>query len=170
MRVSTVFSTVFALAMPAQSVAQAMNRPQDMAGPQVYPMNTLPQARSMTCNSCGQWAMQGYTRSCDARDTMCRYSFSIVTPRDSPQPCVLQARGQGNRQASRSPITNVRCGRYTISSQWSNSFGSSGEGFTILVVVDYSRRLVAYPTFTDRQLGNGRSVRPDQSYLPQLLA
>lgn len=112
-----------------------------------------------------QWIVKSFTRSCDKDDTSCNVKFGI-DPQNAPvTSCSYNVTGSPASQASTNGIT---CGPYTISSGWSGVFGP-GNGFTTWSVVDWSKRLIAWPAYADHELVNGRAVTPDKSYAPQTL-
>jgi len=112
-----------------------------------------------------QWVIQGFTRTCNAADTSCTVSFAVNTQQSPATACSYTVTGSPASQASTNGIT---CGPYTISSGWSGQFGP-GNGFTTWSVVDFSKRLIVWPAYNDRELVNGAAVTPDKSYAPQNL-
>ncbi|KXX81403.1 hypothetical protein MMYC01_203079 [Madurella mycetomatis] len=113
-----------------------------------------------------QWTIKSFTRTCNAEDTSCTVSFGIDTKTSPVIKCSYTVTGA---PASRASTDGIVCGPYTISSGWSGQFGPE-EGFTTWSVVDWNRRLIAWPAYTDRELVNGVAVTPDKSYAPQTLA
>ena len=61
-----------------------------------------------------------------------------------------------------------KCGKYTISTGWSDQFGKD-QGFTTLSVVNNDIKQIIWPAYTDKQLSGGKLVKPDQSYSPAKL-
>jgi hypothetical protein len=113
-----------------------------------------------------QWKIKSLTRTCNAENTSCNVSFGIDTQTAPVTACSYTVTGAPASQASTSGIT---CGPYTISSGWSGQFGAEN-GFTTWSVVDWSKRLIVWPAYSDRELVNGVAVTPDKSYAPQTLA
>jgi hypothetical protein len=74
---------------------------------------------------------------------------------------------QGSPASQTDSSGNV-CGGYTVGTGWSGQFGA-GNGFTTLSVVKNAKKLIIYPSYTDKQLNTGKVVKPDQSYQPQNL-
>ncbi|KAG6986638.1 hypothetical protein G7Y79_00075g099100 [Physcia stellaris] len=122
-----------------------------------------PAEKSMMAAAAPQWTIKSFVRTCNAGNTSCNYAFSIDTHSAPATPCAYTVTGN---PASRASYNNVKCGAYTISSNWSGQFGD-GNGFQTLAVVN--GRTIVYPAYTDKQLVNGKVVTPDQSYAPQNL-
>jgi hypothetical protein len=108
------------------------------------------------------WTMQSFKRVCS--QTSCTYSYAI-NANDGSKATACSYKVSGN-PAARASYGNVKCGAYTISSSWSGQFGE-GNGFQTLAVVKNGK--IIYPGYTDKQLANGATVKPDQSYTPQNL-
>ncbi|KAI5866071.1 small secreted protein [Durotheca rogersii] len=117
-----------------------------------------------------EWTIESLQRVCDAADDACTWSFGINThlEPEPATPCSFVAR-RGARPASQSDTVGNACGRFTVSSGWSDYFGPDN-GFTTLSVVDYAARLIVWPAYTDQQLADGRVVSPDLSFAPATLA
>ncbi|KAK4120197.1 hypothetical protein N657DRAFT_649253 [Parathielavia appendiculata] len=113
-----------------------------------------------------QWIIKSFTRTCNANDTSCTVSFGIDTQTAPVTACSYTVTGT---PASRASTSGITCGPYTLSSAWSGQFGD-GNGFTTWSVVDWSKRLIVWPAYSDRELVNGVAVTPDKSYAPQSLA
>ena len=113
-----------------------------------------------------QWKITAFTRSCNAGDTSCTISFGIDTQTAPVTSCTYVVTGSPASQASTNGLT---CGPYTISSGWSGQFGPNN-GFTTWSVVDWSKHLIVWPAYSDRELVNGVAVTPNKSYAPQTLA
>lgn len=113
-----------------------------------------------------QWTIKSFTRTCNAENTSCAVSFGIDTQTSPVTNCSYTVVGANANQASTNGVT---CGPYTISSGWSGQFGVDN-GFTTWSVVDWSKRLIVWPAYSDRELVNGQAVTPDKSYAPQTLA
>ncbi|KAF9892879.1 hypothetical protein FE257_000468 [Aspergillus nanangensis] len=108
-----------------------------------------------------QWTIRDMKLYCNLKDTRCQWSFSIDNGSAPPQPCSYSAEGSPACQASTGPNS---CGVFTVSSGWSDSFGSDS-GFTTISVVDEEQRLIIYPSYSDRELEDGDV--PDKQYTPQ---
>ncbi|KAK4096573.1 hypothetical protein N658DRAFT_501430 [Parathielavia hyrcaniae] len=113
-----------------------------------------------------QWIIKSFTRTCNANDTSCTVSFGIDTQSAHVTACSYTVTGA---PASRASTNGITCGPYTLSSGWSGQFGD-GNGFTTWSVVDWSKRQIVWPAYSDRELVNGVAVTPDKSYAPQSLA
>ncbi|KAK3902686.1 hypothetical protein C8A05DRAFT_33590 [Staphylotrichum tortipilum] len=129
------------------------------------PLNTRAQAVSAMAQA-PEWIIRDFTRSCNARGTACRVSFSIDTQTAPATECGFMISGAPAIQSSTSGIT---CGPYTISSSWSGQFGPDN-GFTTYSVIDWANHLIIWPAYADSEVQNGVSVTPDKSYAPQTLA
>ncbi|KAK4233962.1 hypothetical protein C8A03DRAFT_38291 [Achaetomium macrosporum] len=133
------------------------------------PSNNI-NARSQTVSAMAavpQWTVKSFTRTCNDADTQCTISFGIDTQSGAPATnCSYNVTGS---PASRAATNGIACGPYTISSSWSGQFGD-GNGFTTWSVADWSKRLIIWPAYSDRELVNGKAVTPDKSYAPQTLA
>jgi hypothetical protein len=119
-----------------------------------------------------QWTIRSAKRVCNAADTSCKWSFGIDTDGDgpgAPVACAYEVKAaNANTPASQSPETGVTCGPFTVTSGWSGQFGP-GNGFTTLSVVDWQKKLIAWPAYSDRDLANGVVVSPDRSFAVQKL-
>ncbi|TEA19135.1 hypothetical protein C8034_v010464 [Colletotrichum sidae] len=109
-----------------------------------------------------EWTIEGFTRTCNAQDTSCDYSFNINTHTAAVTPCKFTTAGSPASRAA----SNAKCGAYTVTSGWSGQFGPDA-GFTTFSVT--AQKLIVWPAYTDKQLVNGKAVSPDQSYAPQNL-
>ncbi|KAI1499951.1 hypothetical protein F5X99DRAFT_388274 [Biscogniauxia marginata] len=117
------------------------------------------EAKSMTA-AVPQWTIEGIKREVNADDTSATWSFGINTQTEPVTPCSFTVTGS---PASRTDSSGHVCGPYTISTGWDGQFGE-GNGFTVLAVVDQGRKLIAWPSYTDKQLEGGNVVTPDQSW------
>lgn len=117
-----------------------------------------------------EWTLQGVTRTCDAADTTCAWSFSISTgvANTTAVPCPYVVNATSTAPASQANGGPTACGAFTVLSGWSGQFGP-GEGFTTLSIVDYPNKLIAYPAYKDVELADGAVVSPDRSYPVQSL-
>ena len=142
MQFTTVLALLSAVAAPA------------LAAPAADPATTNMMA------SGPQWTMQGFKRTCGGG--VCTYDYSVLQNGKATK-CNYQVKGN---PATRASYNNVKCGPYTISSNWSGQFGDAN-GFQTLAVVNGKQ--IIYPAYTDKQLVSGQTVKPDQSYTPQNL-
>ncbi|CAN8104105.1 unnamed protein product [Discula destructiva] len=108
------------------------------------------------------WTITSLSRSCDAADTKCTWSFGVNNG-TGITPCTEVVVGTPASQTNGGPAT---CGVYTVTSGWSGQFGP-GNGFTTFAVVNYAANLIAYPGYTDAEVAGGNAVTPDKSYAPQ---
>lgn len=108
------------------------------------------------------WTMQSFKRTCGGG--VCTYDYSVnLNDGSAATHCNYQVKGS---PATRASYQNVKCGAFTIGSNWSGQFGD-GNGFQTLSVVKGQQ--IIYPAYTDKQLVSGVVVKPDQSYTPQNL-
>ncbi|KAK6956626.1 hypothetical protein Daesc_001905 [Daldinia eschscholtzii] len=114
-----------------------------------------------------EWTIESMKRTCDAGDNQCTWSFRVNTHLADPTPCEFTVK-RGNLPASQTDSSGNVCGPYTVGSGWSGQFGP-GNGFTTLSVVDYGKKLITWPAYTDKQLVNGQVVSPDLSWPPTTL-
>ncbi|KAI2632358.1 hypothetical protein GGR54DRAFT_31593 [Hypoxylon sp. NC1633] len=114
-----------------------------------------------------EWTIQGLARTCDQADTVCLWTFNIVTGVEGSVPTganyTVHATTSPAAPASRAIGGPAHFRNFTVTSSWSGQFGE-GEGFTTLSVIDYDCGLIVYPAYKDTQLVNGKIVKPDQSY------
>ncbi|KAL7622438.1 hypothetical protein AAE478_007943 [Parahypoxylon ruwenzoriense] len=115
-----------------------------------------------------QWTIESMRRVCDAADTSCTWTFNVNTHLVPATPCTFTVKA-GAKPASQTDTTGNTCGRYTVSSGWSDYFGVEN-GFTTLSVIDYPNKLIVWPAYTDKQLAGGNVVTPDLSFAPATLA
>ncbi|KAI8961109.1 hypothetical protein F5Y11DRAFT_348862 [Daldinia sp. FL1419] len=116
-----------------------------------------------------QWTITGLSRTCDAGDTVCDWTFGIDNGSSSNATAVkYTVKASASAPASRAPAGPVTVANFTITSSWSGQFGDDN-GFTTFSVVDNAKRQIVYPSYTDAQLKNGEVVKPDQSYPVQVL-
>ncbi|KAI0026212.1 hypothetical protein F4780DRAFT_14335 [Xylariomycetidae sp. FL0641] len=101
------------------------------------------------------------THTCNADDTSCTWSFKIdpQTADRGVTECKFEVKGS---PASQTDAAGVQCGPYTVGCGWDGSFGA-GNGFTTFSVVDNEKKLIAYPSFTDAELKDGKKAA-DKSF------
>ncbi|KAI2768236.1 small secreted protein [Daldinia loculata] len=110
-----------------------------------------------------EWTIESIKRGCNAANTQCIWTFSINTHLADATPCEFTVKGAGNVPASESDSSGNICGPYTVGSGWSGQFGP-GNGFTTLSVVDEAKKLIAWPSYTDKALEGNVVVSPDLSW------
>ncbi|KAH8677874.1 surface protein [Xylariales sp. PMI_506] len=120
---------------------------------------------SMTAADFAKWTMVGLSRTCLADGTMCTWRFSVNTnePNATATPCTLFTRAGATVPASQGGGGPTLCGNFTVSSGWSGQFGP-GNGFTTIALIDFARKLMAYPSYADNDLPDGQVVAPDRTY------
>ncbi|KAG5930374.1 hypothetical protein E4U53_002244 [Claviceps sorghi] len=123
----------------------------------------LAETKSMMAVDIPDWTFEGVVRNCDDGDNKCTIEFKINPKRFSPTQVSFVTTRNGNTPASQNNGPAQTFGDYTVTSGWSNVFGNNN-GFTTFAVTDNKDRLIAYPSYTDVQLANGKVVTPDQSY------
>ncbi|KAK7751824.1 hypothetical protein SLS62_006310 [Diatrype stigma] len=109
-----------------------------------------------------EWSITGLKRVCTAADDSCAWSFGVDTHLAAPTACSFTVKG---KPASQTATSNQKCGPYTVGTGWDGSFGP-GNGFTVLSVTDYTKKLIVWPSYTDKELAGGKVVSPDKSYAP----
>ncbi|KAI8623558.1 surface protein 1 [Xylariaceae sp. FL1651] len=117
-----------------------------------------------------EWTLQSLTRVCDATDSSCTWKFGINTNEAgvAVTPCTYVVNSTAAATASQSNGGPISCGVFNITSGWSGQFGP-GQGFTVISVVDYAKKLIVYAGYTDAMVGNGTVVNPDLSFPVQTL-
>lgn len=118
------------------------------------------------------WTIRSMKRVCNSADTSCKWSFGIDTDNDgpgAPTGCSYEVKSKDGKPASQSPEDGVDCGAFRVTSGWSGQFGP-GNGFTTLSVVDWNKKLIAWPAYNDRDLAGGKVVSPDRSFAVQKLS
>lgn len=135
-----------------------------MAAPSVEPRADV---KSMAAAE--TWTMESAKRVCNKADTSCDWSFTVNAGGSSKRtPCAFTVKKSGNTPASRSPGKATTCGPYTVTSGWSGQFGEN-QGFTTLSVSNKKADKIVWPSYTDKQLSGGKTVKPNQSYPVQKL-
>ncbi|KAK3356819.1 hypothetical protein B0T25DRAFT_537481 [Lasiosphaeria hispida] len=109
-----------------------------------------------------EWTIKSFKRTCNAADTSCVVSFGVDTHLAAITWCEYTVTGA---PASQAPAGGITCGPYAVSSGWSGVFGA-GNGFTTWSVADWSKKLITWPSYSDREIVNGVVVTPDKSYAP----
>ncbi|KAF3013307.1 hypothetical protein G7054_g2838 [Neopestalotiopsis clavispora] len=116
-----------------------------------------------------EWTLRELQRKCYKEDKICIWKFGIDCSNNHLTKCyfVVNSTG-GNKTAKETDSLTHLCGRFTVSSGWSSQFGP-GRGFSVLALVDTQSELIAWPSYSDKQLQNGTAVTPDQKYIPKKL-
>ncbi|KAK0641419.1 hypothetical protein B0T16DRAFT_448881 [Cercophora newfieldiana] len=110
------------------------------------------------------WVFKSFTRTCNAADTACTVSFGIDTQTGHGDiACKYTVQGA---PASRAHAA-ASCGPFTVTSDWSGQFGDD-KGFTTWAVVDTNKQ-IAFPSYPDSDLVNGKAVSPDRAFAPQTI-
>ncbi|KAI1433425.1 surface protein 1 [Xylaria sp. CBS 124048] len=117
-----------------------------------------------------EWTVNSLSRTCDTADDACKWTFGINTNQTgvAATPCTYTVKAAGTKPASQTNGGPETCGAYTITSGWSGQFGP-GQGFTVLSIVDYAKKLIIYAGYTDAMVTNGTVVTPDLSFPVQTL-
>ncbi|RCI12727.1 hypothetical protein L249_0504 [Ophiocordyceps polyrhachis-furcata BCC 54312] len=124
-----------------------------------------PAAKSMMVPD-PNWTIEHMQRICTKEGSQCTWTFAINTHLARSTDCKLVVGASNGVRAMRAKGGPVKCGDYTVTSGWSDQFGADN-GFTVLSVVDDKKRLIVWPSYTDRQVEKGEVVQPDQSYSAQ---
>ena len=114
-----------------------------------------------------EWTIAGMKRTCDGGDNSCTWNFKVDTHLAPATTCSFTVK-RGAKPASQTDTSNNKCGPYTVGSGWDGSFGP-GQGFTVLSVADYGKKLIVWPGYTDKELAGGKVVSPNKAYAPQNL-
>ncbi|KAI0403458.1 surface protein 1 [Xylaria palmicola] len=117
-----------------------------------------------------EWTLDSLSRACDATDASCTWKFGINTNEAgvNATACSYTVGATAAAPASQSNGGPVRCGVFNITSGWSGQFGPD-QGFTVISVVDYAKKLIVYAGYTDASVKNGTVVDPDLSFPVQTL-
>ncbi|KAI1152623.1 surface protein 1 [Nemania diffusa] len=117
-----------------------------------------------------EWTLDSLSRVCDGADASCLWTFGINTNEDgvAVTACNYTVAATPPAPASQSNGGPTTCGVFNITSGWSGQFGP-GQGFTVISVVDYAKKLIVYAGYTDTSVQNGTVVDPDLSFPVQTL-
>jgi len=113
------------------------------------------------------WTITNFKRTCNTADTSCTVSFGIDTHVAAVTPCTYTVTGAA--PVSRATAGPTTCGAYTVTSGWSGQFGPDA-GFTTWSVADWGKKLIAYPSYADRDVVNGAVVKPDRSFAVNVIS
>ncbi|KAI0125358.1 hypothetical protein BJ170DRAFT_500674 [Xylariales sp. AK1849] len=118
------------------------------------------------------WALRRMQRYCDEADTRCLWKFVLDTRDRDPKTCQLLIQGNDKIPASQMDRKGMRCGnektQYLLSVHWYGDFGP-GNGLTVVTIMDYWEKQVAWVVYNDKLLENNRLVDPDLSGYRQKL-
>lgn len=117
------------------------------------------------------WTISNLKRKCVMKNRICIWKFGIDNgEEDAATPCyfVVGRTWSGEDAGRKTNSTGNVCGPYTVSSGYSEQFGPS-HGFSILAVVDDVKQLIAWPAYSEEELNNGTTVKPDKRYMPAKL-
>jgi hypothetical protein len=117
-----------------------------------------------------EWTIESVKRDCGDDDKSCVWNFSINTHAADAEPTAVKyvVNATDAAPASRATGGPSEFGVFTVTSTWSDYFGEE-EAWTTLSVIDYDRGVLVYPAYKDKQLADGATVEPDQSYTPENL-
>ncbi|TGJ82178.1 hypothetical protein E0Z10_g6581 [Xylaria hypoxylon] len=117
-----------------------------------------------------EWTLESLIRGCDATDDLCTWTFAINTNEAgvNTTECVYTVPATTTGPASQSNGGPTTCGVFNITSGWSGQFGAD-QGFTVISVVDFAKKLIVYAGYTDAIVKNGTVVDPDLSFPVQTL-
>ncbi|ETS73915.1 hypothetical protein PFICI_13781 [Pestalotiopsis fici W106-1] len=116
-----------------------------------------------------EWTIRRLQRKCYKNNQICVWKFGIDCGHDRVTKCYFVVNSLGrNKTATETDSPDHVCGRFTVSSGWSGQFGP-GNGFSVLALVDNESQLIAWPSYSDKQIQNGTVVKPDQTYTPKKL-
>lgn len=123
-------------------------------------------AKSMMADA-PEWTIQSLKRNCKGDDSRCVFEFYVDTHAKDVEPtwCKFAIDAEEGGAASQTDGPAQECGNFTVTSGWSGQFGPD-QGFTVLSIVDYAKRLIIWGGYTDKQIQSGKPVKPDQSYAP----
>ncbi|KAI1330673.1 surface protein 1 [Xylariaceae sp. FL0255] len=124
------------------------------------------QSRTLSVSAGQSWTIERLYRVCDNPDTYCTWLFGIDpdTPGVAPTYCIYVVYAENaTTPASQSSGGPTACGDYNVTSGWSGQFGP-GKGFTTFSIIDYAKKLIAYPSYTDAIVANESLVQPDLSF------
>ncbi|KAJ2998654.1 hypothetical protein NUW58_g250 [Xylaria curta] len=127
-------------------------------------------ATTLSTFAATEWTIDTLSRVCNGADDSCTWKFGINTNTDGVDitPCTYTVKAVKPAPASQSNGGPVKCGVFTITSGWSGQFGPDN-GFTVISVVDYAKKLIVYAGYTDIAVGNGTAVDPNLSFPVQTL-
>lgn len=116
-----------------------------------------------------KWTIESMKRVCHKGDNSCDWSFGIKDGGHAT-PCKFTVKRKDSKTpASHSSNTKgSKCGPYTVTSGWSDHFGKD-KGFTTLSIISKSRKQIAHPAYTDKELAGGKVVKPNRAYPVQKL-
>ncbi|KAJ8123637.1 hypothetical protein ONZ43_g460 [Nemania bipapillata] len=127
-------------------------------------------ANTLSTFASTEWTLNSLSRVCDGADASCTWKFGINTNEAgvAVTACNYTVAAVSPAPASQSNGGPTTCGVFTITSGWSGQFGPD-QGFTVISVVDYAKKLIVYAGYTDASVKNGTVVDPDLSFPVQTL-
>jgi len=129
-------------------------------------------AKTLSTSAGTEWTLTSLSRNCNKGDTSCTWLFGIDTNEADvgATTCnyTVKATTSPPTPASQANGGPAKCGVFNITSGWSGQFGPD-QGFTVISVVDYTKKLIAYAGYTDASIFNGTVVDPDLSFPVQTL-
>ncbi|KAF2968030.1 hypothetical protein GQX73_g5544 [Xylaria multiplex] len=133
-------------------------------------LSTTALAKTLSTFASTEWTIESLIRSCDAPDDLCTWKFGINTNEEGVDvtECTYTVPATTTEPASQANGGPTTCGVFTITSGWSGQFGPD-QGFTVISVVDYAKKLIVYAGYTDASVKNGTVVDPDLSFPVQTL-
>ncbi|KAI0457157.1 surface protein 1 [Xylaria acuta] len=117
-----------------------------------------------------EWTLESLSRVIDGADDSVTWKFGINTNEEDVDvtACTYTVKAVAPAPATQSNGGPVKCGVFNITSGWSGQFGED-QGFTVISVVDYAKKLIVYAGYTDASVTNGTVVDPDLSFPVQTL-
>ncbi|KAI0555862.1 surface protein 1 [Xylaria curta] len=132
--------------------------------------STTATAATLSTFASTEWTIQSLSRTIGTGDQSVTWKFGINTNETgvAVTPCTYTVKAVAPAPATQSNGGPVKCGVFNITSGWSGQFGP-GQGFTVISVVDYSKKLIVYAGYTDNMVTNNTLVNPDLSFPVQTL-
>lgn len=106
------------------------------------------------------WSLDGLHRECN--DSTCTWNFDIDNHAGDRTSCTHVVNSQDGQPASHSHGGPTFCGVYRLESSW-DSHNGPGREFSVIGVLDQSRRVIGYFGYDDAEVPNGRVVVPDHT-------
>ncbi|KAI1196459.1 surface protein 1 [Nemania serpens] len=127
-------------------------------------------AETLSTFASTEWTLSSLSRVCTTADTSCTWKFGINTNEAGVvvTSCTYAVNATKTAPASQANGGPSTCGAFNITSGWSGQFGP-GQGFTVVSVVDYAKKLIVYAGYTDTSVKNGTVVNPNLSFPVQTL-
>ncbi|KAI1159376.1 surface protein 1 [Nemania serpens] len=127
-------------------------------------------AETLSTFASTEWTLNSLSRVCTGADSSCTWKFGINTNEAgvAVTPCTYAVNATKAAPASQANGGPSTCGAFNITSGWSGQFGP-GQGFTVVSVVDYAKKLIVYAGYTDTSVKNNTVVDPNLSFPVQTL-